>query len=213
MRNKIFVLAVAILGVGSFLFLKNTSDNAPMPTPAAISAPTGENFIRPHSPSFGNRMARVTVIEWFDPECESCAAVHPIFAKIIEEYKDRVHFVLRYMPYHGNSVYAACALEEARELGKFEQAMDVLFANLPEWGDHHQPKPELIPVLLAKIGIPKEKLERDYLIQKHSAKISIDEADGKLVGVRGTPTFFINGQMLRHLGEEPLRFAIEEALK
>jgi len=212
LKNKIFVLAVVIVAVGGFFLVKNRSENTPVPVPAQAAAGP-ENYIRPHSPSFGNLMGRATVIEWFDPECEACAAVHPAFKKIMNDYKDRVRFVLRYMPYHGNSVYAACALEEARELGKYEQAMDVLFAKLPEWGSHHDPKPELIPILLAGIGIPKDKLGRDYLLQKHAGKVKIDEDDGKLVGVRGTPTFFVNGQMLRQLGEEPLRLAIEEALK
>lgn len=212
MKNKIFVLVVVVLSIAGFFFLKNKSGEAPASAPALPTA-AFENFIRPHSPSFGNRMARATVVEWPDPECEACAAMHPIVEKIIGEYEERVHFVIRYMPFHVSSVYAACALEEARELGKFDEAMDTLFKNVGEWGDHHHPKPELIPVLLEKIGIPKDKLEREYLIQKHSKKVEIDQADGQLVGVRGTPTFFVNGQMLDQLGEEPLRAAIEEALK
>ncbi len=211
MKNKMFVLVIAVLAVLGFFLLKK-SGNTPTATPSQSSA-LSDDFIRPHSASFGNSMAKVTVVEWFDPECESCRAVHPIFTKMVEEYKDRVHFVLRYMPYHTNSMFAASALEEAKELGKFEEALHVLFENQPEWGNHHQPKPELIPILLAKIGIPKEKLEQEYLIQKHSEKIKMDEADGKKVGVRGTPTFFVNGQMVMELGEEPLRMAIEAALK
>jgi protein-disulfide isomerase len=213
MKNKIFVLAVVLVGLVGFFVMKNRSANTPVPQPPSQTPTSAENYIRPHSPSYGNRLARATVIEWLDPECEACAAMHPIVKKIIKEYGDRVHFVIRYMPFHGNSIYAACALEEARELGKYDQAMDILFSRLHEWGDHHQPKPELIPDLLGKLGIPKEKFQREYLVQKHSEKIKIDEADGRLVGVRGTPTFFVNGQMLRQLGEEPLRLAIEEALK
>lgn len=213
MKNKMFVLGVAVVAVLGFFLLKNKPVAPTAPSSPAQSSGASEDFIRSHSPSFGNSMAKVTVVEWFDPECEACRAVHPIFARIVAEYKDRVHFVHRYMPYHRNSMFAACALEEVKELGKYEEALDVLFENQPQWGDHHQPKPDLIPELLAKIGIPKEKLEKDYLIQKHSEKIKIDEADGKKVGVRGTPTFFINGQMLQELGEAPLRMAIEEALK
>jgi protein-disulfide isomerase len=212
MKNRYFVLAVVLVGAVSFFLLKNRTATTQAPPAAEVSI-TAENFIRPHSPIFGNRLARATVVEWLDPECEACAAMHPPFKKIINEYQDRVRFVIRYMPFHGNSIYAASALEEARELGKYDQAMDILFERLPEWGDHHQPKPEMIPEILAKIGIPKEKLEREYLIQKHSEKVKIDEADGRKVGVRGTPTFFVNGRMLLQLGEEPLRLAIEEALK
>jgi protein-disulfide isomerase len=157
-------------------------------------------------------MARVMVVEWFDPECESCRAIHPIFEKIVSDYKDRVHFVLRYMPYHAGSMVAASALEEAREHGKFDEALNLLFEKQPEWGDHHQPRPELIPTYLVSLGIPKNKLEREYLLKKHSEKIRMDESDGKSVGVRGTPTFFVNGMMLQELGDRPLRAAIDSAL-
>lgn len=212
MRNKVFVVAAVLSAVVAFFVFKFYS--AP---PAETAAPevttSAESFVRAHSPTFGNTMSRVTVVQWFDPECESCRMVHPIFKKIVEQYKDKVHFVLRYMPYHQGSMYAASALEEARELGKFEQALDLIFEKQPEWGDHHAPKPELILTYLATLGIPADKLEREYVINKHGEKIKIDEADGMRVGVRGTPTFFVNGQMLRELGEQPLINAIEAALK
>lgn len=211
MKNKSFVIAVIVAAILAFIGFKMFA-----PQPEAVSQPApesaAESFVRSHSPTFGNTMGRVTVVEWFDPECEACRMVHPTFKKIVEEYKDRVHFVLRYMPYHQGSMYAASALEEARELGKFEQALDLLFEKQPEWGDHHQPRPELISTFLQTLGIPKEKLEREYVINKHGEKIKIDEADGNRVGVRGTPTFFINGRMLQQLGEQPLRAAIDDAL-
>jgi protein-disulfide isomerase len=210
MKNKIFVAVGVLMAIGGFFLAKNLNKNVPVVTTPPASV---DRFIRPHSPTFGNPLGRVAVVEWFDPECESCRLIHPIVTKIISEYKDRVQFVLRYMPYHGNSMFAAAALEEAKEFGRYDQALDLLFETQPQWGDHHQPRPELIPEILAKLGIPKEKLERDYLLGKHSEKIRMDEADGNAVGVQGTPTFFVNGRMLQELGEAPLRAAIEAALQ
>jgi len=212
MKNKSFVLVVIAAAVVAFFAFKFLAPKAEQATSAAPSAPA-ESFVRAHSPTFGNPMGRVTVVEWFDPECESCRMIHPTFKKIVSDYKDRVHFVLRYMPYHQGSMYAASALEEAKELGKFEEALDILFEKQPEWGDHHNPRSDLIPTYLARLGIAKENLEREAVIKKHGEKIRIDEADGMRVGVRGTPTFFVNGQMLTQLGEQPLRDAIEAALK
>ena len=210
MKNKLFVLGALGIAVFAFIFLKAlperpVASQSKPPPPASV-------FVRSHNPVFGNALGRVTVVEWFDPECESCRMIHPTFKKIVNDYKDRVRFVLRYMPYHGNSMYAASALEEARELGKFDEALDLLFEKQPEWGDHHQPRPELIPDYLASLGIPREKLEKEYLLKKHSEKIRLDESDGNAAGVRGTPTFFINERMVPALGEEPLRAAIDEAL-
>lgn len=201
MKNKVFVLGAIAAAALTFAAFKFSARGVPQ-----------ESFVRAHSPSFGNSLARVTVVEWFDPECESCRSIHPAFKKIIESYSDRVHFVLRYMPYHRGSMFAATALEEARELGKFEEALDLLFEKQPEWGDHHQPRPYLIPTYLATLGISKDKLDREYLLKKHGEKIRIDEADGKRVGVRGTPTFFVNGQALSELGDQPIRDAIDSAL-
>ncbi|MEQ1877058.1 MAG: hypothetical protein ABL958_10460, partial [Bdellovibrionia bacterium] len=59
---------------------------------------------------------------------------------------------------------------------------------------------------------PKEKLNREDLQQKHGHKIRLDEEDGNAVGVRGTPSFFVNGELLRELGEGPLRSAIDQAI-
>lgn len=213
MKNKIFIVIVGIAVVAGFFFMKNQSpENLPgAPTPPTPSAAV--NFVRPHSPSFGNTLGRATMVEWFDPECEACRVIHPVVKKIIDDYKDRVHFVFRYMPLHGNSLYAAAVLEEARELGKYEEALDLLFEKQPEWGDHHQPRPELIPGYLAQLGIPKESLVKENIIKKHREKVDIDERDGADAGVRGTPTFFVNGKMVHGLSEAALRAALDEALQ
>ncbi len=222
MKNKWFVfgtlgIAVAVLA----LFFLQKKEAAPPPVAEVIQpkeqldegkADLSALFIRPHSPRFGNVMARVTVVEWLDPECESCRAMHPSFKRIIAEYGDRVFFVVRYMPYHQGSMYAASALEEAREFGKFEEALTILFEKQPEWGNHHQPRPELIPTYLTKLGIPLDKLEREKVIAKHGDKIRQDQEDGNRVGVQGTPSFFVNESPLRELGEAQLRATIEQEL-
>ena len=212
MKNKTFVVGAIGAVVLAFFGLKFFNQPTP-PTEATLSAAPSEYFVRPHSPSLGNSLARVTVVEWFDPECESCRAIHPVVKQIVSDYGNTVHFVLRYMPYHPGSMFAASAIEEARELGKFEEALDLLFEKQPEWGDHHQPRPELIPTYLTALGIPKDRLGMEYLLKKHGDKIRIDEADGKMVGVQATPTFFVNGQIVDELGDKPLRTAIDAALK
>ena len=210
----VVVVIVAVgIGVGSWL---RTTDSSP---PAAQTAPAPTKpaaspfaFTPGESPSYGNMMARVVVHEWLDPECEACRVMHPIFEKIVADYSDRVHFVVRYMPLHKNSLYASAVLEEARELGKFNEALDILFEKQPEWGDHRNPRPELIPTYLEPLGIPKEKLERSYVVQKHGAKIKRDEDAAVRAGATGTPSFFVNGQKVATLSDQALRREIDLAL-
>lgn len=216
---KFLVAVIAIMAIAAGIGFGLWSRPAEGPQPVAQQSPAPAKpaaspfaFVPGQSPSMGNMMARVVVHEWLDPECEGCRAMHPIFEKIVADYSDRAHFVIRYMPLHKNSLYAASVLEEARELGKFEQALDILFERQPEWGSHRNPRPELIPTYLEPLGIPKEKLERSYVIDKHGAKIKRDEDDALRAGVTGTPTFFVNGRKVTALSEEALRRAIESAL-
>lgn len=222
MRNKWFVFGALGIAIAIFAVFSLKKNKEPAPVAVQVSQPTEESrvsnpdlsgvFIRPHSPRMGNSLARVTVVEWLDPECESCRAMHPAVKRIIADYGDRVLFVVRYMPYHKGSMFAVSALEEARELGKFEDALTVLFEKQPEWGDHQNPRPDLIPKYLVKLGVPVEKLDQEKLIAKHGDKIRLDQEDGKKVGVQGTPSFFVNEKPLKGLGEAQLRAAIEREL-
>ena len=216
MKRTLVIIAIVAIAAGiGFGLWPRTAESpqqvAQSPTPAAPTA-NPFAFVPGESPSYGNMMARVVVHEWLDPECEGCRAMHPIFKEVVAEYSNRVHFVVRYMPLHKNSLYASAALEEARELGKFNEALDILFEKQPEWGSHRNPKPELIPTYLEPLGIPRQKLERSYLIQKHGARIKRDEDDGVRAGVTGTPSFFVNGRKVQTLSEEALRRAIEAPL-
>jgi protein-disulfide isomerase len=109
---------VALFVVGAVLY---RSEPAPAPPPAAAppatSAPgpsEGALLIRPHSPTLGPAQAPVTIVEFFDPECEACRAMYPIVKQVMADFDGRVRLVIRYMPLHRNSVYAALLLEASR---------------------------------------------------------------------------------------------------
>ncbi len=201
------VLGFSVVCFIAFATLVRRDTGVGATAPAATDA-----LIGAHSPVKGPVSAPVTIVEFLDPECESCRAMHPIVNTVLEEYGDRVRLVIRYMPFHDNSLLAASALEEAREVGKFEEALDVLFENQPIWASHQDPKPELIAPILADLGIQSDRLERDYVIPKHLWKIERDQADGVRLGIQGTPVFFVNGVRLSGLGYGPLKAAIERAL-
>ena len=220
MSNKWFVIGTLSIGLIACVYFftrpNETTDTIKQPNSSqemgSKATESAVVFVRPHSPRFGNAMGRVTVVEWLDPECEACRAMHIHVKKFITEYGDRVSFVIRYMPYHKGSMYAASVLEETREFGAFEKALDILMAKQPEWGSHHSPRPDLIPTYLTGLGIPPENFNRETVIAKHKEKILIDQKDGIAAGVKGTPSFFINEKPLLKLGVEQLREAIETAL-
>jgi protein-disulfide isomerase len=182
-------------------------------TRIAERAPTNDTvFVRPHSRSLGPENAKVTVVEFLDPECESCRAMYPAVKALLAQYKGRVRFVVRYMPLHPNSLYAAGALEAAGEQGLYWEMLETLFENQPAWGSHHHPRPELIPGYARELGLDMHAFESFISAGSHRAIVETDHADGRSLGVTGTPTFFVNGRLLERLGYDTLQALIEEEL-
>jgi len=163
--------------------------------------------------TLGPSMARVTLVEFMDPECESCAAFHSVVKKVLADYPQSLRLVIRYMPFHGNSEYAAKALEAAGAQGKYWEAMEALFTRLPEWGSHHHPRPELIPEIIQTTGVDMKRFEAELNNPDFIAKITRDREAGVQLGVRATPTFFVNGKMLQRLSYDDLVAAVEQELQ
>ena len=172
-----------------------------------------EVFVRDYSPKMGAENPEVYLVEFLDPECESCAAFYPYVKEIMADYGDKVQLVARYAPFHGNSKFAAKILEAAREQGKYWETMEILFRYLPNWGSHHNPQPELIWHYLPQAGVDVEQIKKDMKNPEIEKRIEQDIQDGRKLGVRGTPTFYINGAPLQEFGPDKLREAIERELK
>jgi protein-disulfide isomerase len=205
-------VGLAVLAFVAFAWLARTRAPQHGAPSQNASASNAELLVRPHSPSKGPETAPVTVVEFLDPECEACRAMHPIVRKLAADYGDRVRWVVRYVPLHANSLLASSSIEEARELGKHEQALDLLFEGQPTWGDHQDPRPDRIATILGSLGVPAEKLQPDTVISKHRWKVDQDKADAVALGIRGTPSFFVNGVQVTQLGYAPLKQAIDAAL-
>lgn len=227
MKNKFFLIGLGILGlcIVIFIYFKDSFNQSQVNvTTEATSSenqttsfkmvPVEENIlIKPYSPFKGAKSARVTVVEFLDPECESCSVTYPMVQKIFEEYKADIKIVVRYMTYHGNSKYVANILEGARVENKYWEALELLFKTQGQWANHHNPNPELIPEILKPLKLNLKKIIADAKSGKYDAQITEDVEDGKKAGVNGTPTFFVNGNMVQELSYEALKNEIENKLK
>lgn len=181
-----------------------------------------ETLVRPDSPTLGAANAPVTLVEFLDPECESCAAFAPIVKKILKDYDGRIRLVVRYMPLHPNSLRAATLTEAAGEQGKYWQMQELLFQKQPEWGTKHgtggqNTSPADIDALFEKyakeLGLDLEKINAAVKENRYQAKLERDKRDGQSLGVRQTPTFFVNGRKLQRFSEADLRALIDDELK
>ncbi|HVE57161.1 MAG TPA: thioredoxin domain-containing protein [Pyrinomonadaceae bacterium] len=180
-----------------------------------------ETLVRADSPTLGAADAPVTLVEFLDPECESCAAFSPVVKKILKDYDGKIRLVVRYMPLHPNSLQAAALTEAAGEQGKYWQMQELLFQRQPEWGTKHGPPtaapPPDINVLFEKyameLGLDLTKVNSAVKENRFQEKLQRDLKDGQSLGVRQTPTFFVNGRKLARFSEADLRSLIDEELK
>jgi protein-disulfide isomerase len=179
-----------------------------------------EQLVRPDSPTLGPADAKVTIVEFLDPECESCAAFSPVVKKILKEYDGKIRLVVRYMPLHPNSLSAATFTEAAGEQGKYWEAQELLFQKQREWGTKHGANagpPADINALFkqyaAELGLDINKMNAAFAENKYKAKTERDKKDGEMLGVRQTPTLFVNGRKLARLYESDLKALIDEEMK
>lgn len=209
-KDQKFVLFVVLVIVAGFVGVSKIFKSNQESAKSEIPRISRELLVKDHSPTQGNKDAAVTVVEYLDPECEACKMMDPIVKGLIKEFDGKVFWVIRYMPFHGNSILAAVSLEEAREQGKYWESLSTLFYYQPQWGSHDQPNPKLIAQYLNDLGVrlPSEA----ELLKKHQWKVDLDQADGKAAGVQFTPTFFVNGRKLDDIGYEPIKAAIEKEL-
>ena len=172
--------------------------------PTTLAVPVTE---RDHAA--GPPDAPVTLVEYGDYECPDCAAAFPIVKRLQATLADRLRFVFRNCPQnsiHPHASVAAQAALAAGAQGKFWPMHDVLYAHQKTLADHSMDEFAL------RIGLEIYKFNADVASERFVRRVREDYEGGEASGVRGTPTFFINGQ--RYAGEieyAPLLAAIEAA--
>lgn len=203
MNRRSLVLSITAFAVAAFAVAGIVYNRvaAVQPRPAeAESTP----LVRPHSPVIGPSDARVTIVEFFDPACETCRAMYPIVKRIMADYSTEVRLVVRYAPFHKGSDEAVRILEMARKQGVYVPVMEALLATQPQWADHGSPNLELAWRAAAAAGLNVEAAKQAMLAPEITAVLTQDMADIRSVGVRQTPTFFVNGKPLPSFGVRQL---------
>jgi len=160
-------------------------------------------LVRSHAPVLGPPDAPVTIVEFFDPACEACRAFYPVVKQIMAAYPDDVRVVLRYTAFHPTSEEGVRVLEAARLQDRFEPVLERLLQTQERWAPHGR-APESAWTLLDGTGLDVERAVEDAKGPEVVAVLKQDAADIEAVGVRGTPTFFVNGKPLQEFGAQQL---------
>ncbi|RYX98253.1 MAG: disulfide bond formation protein DsbA [Comamonadaceae bacterium] len=172
-------------------------------------------FNRTHSPTYGPATAKVRIVEFFDPACETCRAFYPLVKRMVDGYGGKVQLVLRYVPFHEGSDVAVKILEAARLQDErfFWPVTETVLGAQPAWAAHGNPSPEHIWEFLGKTGLDVAKARQDVNRPSIQAVIDQDMADAKTLRVTKTPGFFVNGRPLVDFGHEQLRQLVDEEVR
>lgn len=213
MNKKWVVLSTAATVVVAFIagamFFKERSRQEVTQTLQTNS----EALVRAHSPVYGNPAAKVTIVEFFDPSCETCRAFYPIVKSMVNSSFGQVRLVIRYAPLHQGSDTAVKILEAARQQDKYWEALERTMASQPQWAAHGNAQPELIWELIADTGLDVAKARAQANSPAIDELLRQDVADMKALKVDRTPGFFVNGTPLLVFGEAQLKSLVDQELK
>lgn len=208
MKRILFVAACVVLVAGfllaSWMFREHRVESLDF-----LAQERAELFVRPHSPTRGAEDARVHLVEFTDPACETCAAFAPYLERFLAEHPGRVRLVVRYAPFHEGADDVVRVLEAARMQGKFWETLHLLYRSQRSWTRHHRVHFEQVRSILAMTDLDLERLRQDMADPRITEVIRQDLADAEALGVNKTPGFFVNGTPLEPFGLEPLASLIE----
>lgn len=213
MKNKgivaISLAVIVLLFVGiSFMFKDSQSSSTKQ-----FTAFDKEPFVRPHSTSFGENKKNVIVVEFLDPQCEACAVFHKAVKDVYKEYYEDIKLVIRYLPNHRNSLFTVKLLEASKKQNKYNEVLETIFSTQDKWAIHNNEKPELLWGFLAQIqDLNIKQLKSDFEQLNLREQLVLDREDASTLQVRGTPTFFVNGERLERLSPQALMDLVESKL-
>jgi protein-disulfide isomerase len=133
----------------------------------------------------------------------------PLLEQVLKKYPDKVKLVFKNSPLrnHKYAKKAAAAALAADRQGKFWDYQDRLFKNFNRLSD------QKIQEIARELGLDDVQFQKDMNDTKILAKISRDIQDGNNAGVRGTPTVFVNGRLLRQRSLQGFQTMIDKELK
>jgi protein-disulfide isomerase len=169
-------------------------------------------LVRDHAPTKGNPAARVQIVEFLDPACETCKRFYPFVQDLMRANPERIHLVLRYTPFHENSDQVVALLHAAAKQGKHWETLEALLTTQDDWVEHHVVRVERVWLHLAGLGLDLEQLKRDMATPEVAAQIAQDLDDARRLNVTKTPEFFVNGKPLPSFGYEPLKTLVDESV-
>jgi protein-disulfide isomerase len=211
-RSSIVAVGVGVLVIAlvaaTFLYESDDTQNLQSETTARQAALASE-----HSPTLGDPGAKVHIVEFLDPACETCAMFFPMVKQWMAEVPGEIRLSVRHLAFHSGSDYAVRILEASRKQDKYWQTLEALLTSQRQWVQGHTVQPDRIGPALAGVGLNMEQLTADMNSVEVMQRIERDKKDSIFLKVSATPEYFVNGRPLPSFGQQQLADLVREELQ
>ncbi|HEY8986514.1 MAG TPA: DsbA family protein [Streptomyces sp.] len=147
---------------------------------------------------------------WCELQCPDCRSALGDLRLVRERYGDRVEVRLRHFPLekHKHAFAAAQAAEEAFEQGRGWEYVEAVLGRVEELDRRGE---KFLVEAARELGLDAEEFDTALVDGRHILIVDADQAEGKAIGVTGTPTYVIGGERLDGgKSQEGLRQRVEE---
>lgn len=206
-RSSVFILSLMVL-VGLFLLAtvvyKRANDGTGKADPALL--------VRMHAPTLGPAEAKVHIVEFLDPACETCRAFYPFVKQLMAENPGKIKLTIRHVDFHPGADQVVKLLDAAKKQGKYWPTLEAVLASQPQWAINHEARIELLWRHLAVVGLDLDRLRSDMNDDDAERNLKQDRADANALKVEKTPEYFVNGRRMPTFGYEQLRKLVQDEL-
>ena len=211
-RKVVFgISAVALLA--AFIIASSVYKSQRAEKLGFMAQENASTFIREHSPVRGDEAAKVYIVEFTDPACETCAAFSHFVEQFMTAYPGKIKLAIRYAPFHHGSADVVKILVSAKKQGKFWEALDALYASQAQWTEHHQVIVDRVWPILERAGLDVSAIRAGMNDPGIERIIAQDLSDARALDVRKTPGIFVNGKPLEPFGVREFRDLVESELR
>lgn len=194
--NKIMiaigVITIAIIGLGAYFLSRPPKTEQTNPEKV-----NQEVLIRSDSHKIKAPQEKAVLVEFGDFQCPACGSYFALTEKLKEEFKDNLTFVFRNYPLmqHKYGKVSSYAAEAAGKQGKFWEMYTLLYKNQDTWSLSSDGE-AVFRDYAKSLGVDLKKYDEDVKSGEVKKIVDNDSADGSVLGVNSTPTFYLNGEKL-----------------
>jgi predicted DsbA family dithiol-disulfide isomerase len=205
-------VALATLGSGAMLYRAKLPQLLTIPEDKVLPGKGGAESMHIR----GNPDAPITLEEFGDFQCPPCGNIAVFIDELVKEYDPRLRLVFRNFPLsnHGYAREAALAAEAAGLQARFWEMHDVLYREQSVWSNADNAR-ELFESYAGMLGLDLNQFKKDMDSDKARQRVEADEARGNSLGIKATPTLFVDNREMGPNDRNPegARRLIDEAVK